>query len=149
MESAIHEMKDWEKYGIRRDGKRVVFPDKCTPLMQAKQMIPLPKRQTGDVNRMRYFGNDCHVYEWDSEGGLFEIYKPNSKVSDFTHMGEITPISAMERPGKVDSKRDHKAGDTGIAGIDMKELCKQHSSGKLNRASFEKNSKAKNLLKCL
>jgi hypothetical protein len=149
MESAIHEMKEWDKYGMRRDGKRVHFPQKCTPLMSEKKMLPLPNRQSAGVSRPRYLGNDCNIYEWDFEGGLFEKYVPNSKVSSYTHVGEVTAITKMERPGKADSKRDHDAGDTGIPGYDMKALCKEHKAGNLNMARFEKNSKAKNLLKCI
>ena len=149
LESAVHEMKDWEKYGIRRDsGKRVLFPEKCTPFMSSKKMIPLPKRQTGNnVSRMRYMGNDCRIYEWDSEGGLFEMYKPNSNGTEYTHLGEITSINGRELPDPI-AKRNHKATDTGLPGYDMKKLCKDHQSGKIQKDKFAKNSKAKNLLQC-
>jgi hypothetical protein len=148
LESTVYEMKDWDKYGMRRDNAQVLFPNKCTPLMSAKKMVPLPKRQTGgNVSRMRYMGNDCHIYEWDSESGVFEVYKPNSSKTDYYHQGEITPIQSRELPGSKPN-RNHKAGDTGIPGYDMKSLCKDHQAGKLDHARFDKNSKAKNFLKC-
>lgn len=149
VEKVIDEMKEWEKYGMRRDGRRVHFPSKCTPLMRARKMIPLPKRLTGDVNRVRYFGNDCNIYEWDSEGGLFEFYTPNSSMTEYSHKGEISAINSTQFPSKKKSARDHLAGDTGIPGYDMKGLCKDHKKGKLQASTFEKNSKVKNSLKCL
>lgn len=148
VEKMINEMDEWGKYGIKRDPRGVVeFPTKCTPFMKKQGMIPLPKRKVAGVNRDRYMGKDCNVYEWDSQHGAFEVYKPNSSISHFYHEGEASVILG-EASSKVDAKRNHDATDTGIPGMKMKDLCKKYGSGKFTAKDLSK-SKAKSFLNCL
>jgi hypothetical protein len=142
------DFEEYKKYGIERDGTMVHFPKECTPIMISKKMIPLPKRNAGGKHRERYMGNDCKVYEWDSQHGKFEVYSPNSKLNHFYHDGEASPINGEINSNKNDPKRDHSAGDTGIPGYDMKQLCNDHSKGKLSPEKFTANSKARAYLKC-
>ena len=92
-------------------------------------------------------GNDCKVYEWDSQHGAFEVYKPNSNNTYFYHEGENSVIRG-EFSAKGLSKRNNDFSDTGLSGTKMKDLCKKHSAGKI-RANDLKKSRVKNLLKCL
>lgn len=141
-------MDEWNKYGIQRTPRGVVeFPKKCTPFMKQNKLVPLPKRQAAGVNRERYLGKDCNVYEWDSQHGAFEVYKPNSNNTAFYHLGEKSVVEGVFSD-KADAKRNHDFSDTGIPGIKMKDLCKKANTGKLTNNDF-KNSKVKNLLNCL
>lgn len=148
LEEVASEMRDWEKYGILRDAAGVVeFPLKCTPFMKKQKFFPLPKRKAAGVNRERYLGKDCKIYEWDSQHGRFEVYKPNSKNTHLYHEGEATVVSGKTFESKRDSKRDNTFMETGIPGVRMKELCKKHGSGKL-RESDVAHSRAGNVLTC-
>lgn len=148
IKNIVNEMHEWGKYGIKRDPRGVVqFPTKCTPFMKSNRMIPLSKRKASGVNRERYLGKDCKVYEWDSQHGAFEVYTPNSNNTSFYHAGENSAVLG-ELSSKIDSKRNHNFSDTGIPGIKMKDLCKKHKANKINSNTF-KNSKVKNFLKCI
>jgi hypothetical protein len=141
IEDAVNEMRDWAKYGINRDPRGVVsFPTKCTPFMKARGMIPLEKRQAAGVNRVRYLGNDCNIYEWDSQHGAFEVYTPNSSASTFYHKGEASVIGGTTN-SKIDSKRDHNYSKTGLSEMDMKSLCKAHKENKLPSKTLDKLTK--------
>lgn len=139
--NVVNEMQEWAKYGIRRDGRGVVnFPTKCTPFMNNKSMIPLPKRKAAGVNRERYLGNDCYVYEWDSQHGAFEIYRPNSNNTSFYHAGERSVIHG-ELADKIDPRRNNDYADTGLPSTKMKDLCNKHKNGKVTPKEMEKLSK--------
>lgn len=146
-EKLVNEMDEWSKYGIKRNPRGVVeFPTKCTPFMKSKGMIPLPKRKAAGVNRERYFGKDCKVYEWDSQHGAFEVYAPNSNNTHLYHEGEASAILG-DISSKIDIKRNHDFTETGIPGMKMKDLCKKYSSGKFSSKDLSR-SRAKNLLSC-
>ena len=87
------------------------------------------------------------VYEWDSQHGGLETYKPNSNNTSFYHLGESSAVQG-NFSAKAISKRDNNFVDTGIPGVKMKDLCKKHKSGKL-KANDLKRSRVKNSLKCL
>lgn len=149
LESSVNEMSAWKEYGIVRNNQGVVqFPAKCTPFMRKKQFLPLGKRKTAGTNRERYLGNDCNVYEWDSQHGRFEVYKPNSNNTRFYHDGEASAVSGKVFSDKKDSKRDNDFADTGVAGVKMKELCKKHKAGQVAPNDL-KRSKGKGMLKCI
>lgn len=148
IDNIVNEMHEWDKYGIKRDPTGVVqFPTKCTPFMKNKGMIPLTKRKSAGVNRERYLGKDCKVYEWDSQHGAFEVYSPNSNNTFFYHEGENSVVTGKSSP-KAMAKRNNDFSDTGIPGMKMKDLCKKHKTGKITTNDL-KRSNVKSLLKCI
>ncbi len=145
----INEMSEFHKYGIVRDPNGVVkFPSKCTPFMKLKKMIPLPKRKTAGVNRERFLGKDCKVYEWDSQHGAFETYKPSGNNQSFYHIGESSALKGVLN-SKIDSKRDNNFSDTGFDGVKMKELCKKHKKGKLSQKELKRSKTGRDRISCL
>lgn len=134
----VNEMNEWENYDIKLDPRGVVkFPSMCTPFMKSKAMIPLVKRKSAGVNRERYLGSDCFIYEWDSQHGAFEIYRPNSQNTDFYHAGESSAVFG-EISNKVDPRRNNNFTETGLYSLSMKELCKKHQSKKIEQKDLDK-----------
>ena len=123
------EMNDWGKYGVERTPRGpVTFPTKCTPFMKSLSMIPLLKRPSNGVDRERYLGKDCNIYEWDSQHGAFEFYESNSSRNSFVHKGEKTVINGTF-DDKKDSKRNNNYTETGLDGLSLKNLCDKFKSG--------------------
>ncbi len=123
-------MNEWKEYGITRTGYGpVTFPTKCTPFMKSLSMIPLMKRPSNNVNRERYMGNDCNIYEWDSENGAFEFYISNSSKNNLRHQGEKSVINGVLNEKKIDEKRNNKFIETGHDDLSLKDLCTKFKKG--------------------
>jgi hypothetical protein len=149
IDDIVDEIAEFKKFGIVRSSNGVVsFPTKCTPFMKLKKMIPLPKRNVAGVNRERYLGKDCKVYEWDSQHGGFETYRPSGNNESFYHEGESSPLKGVLDP-KAKSKRNHSNSLTGFDGVKMKDLCKKHKKGKLSSKEMKRSKAAKKRMSCL
>lgn len=143
------EVSEWHKYGIVKDAQGVAqFPKKCTPFMKRMKMIPLPKRNAGGKNRERYLGRDCKTYEWDSQHGGFETYRPSGNNESFYHEGESSGVHGDFDP-KAIAKRDHNVSDTGFDGQKMKDICKKHKKGQINEKMVKKSKGGKSQISCL
>lgn len=150
VEDIVEEISEKQKYGIiKSDGGVTSFPKKCTPFMKLKKMIPIPKRSSAGVSRQRYLGKDCQIYEWDSQHGGFETYKPSGNYESFYHKGESTPLHGILDAKKADSKRDNNDSSTGLDGIRMKDLCKKHKKGKLTEKEMKRSKAGKDRISCL
>ncbi len=143
------EVSQWDKYGIIRDDHGVVqFPKKCTPFMKKLKMIPLTRRGAGGKTRERFLGNDCKVYEWDSQHGGFETYRPSGNNESFYHEGESSGVNGDFNP-KAIAKRDNNFSQTGFDGLKMKDLCNKHKKNQLNEKVVKKSRGGKGQISCL